>query len=287
MKKLTALVTISALLMCCASASAQSCVSGYARGERRAVLSSYKAPEQILSRMAVLAELSADGAYSQAQRQALYNEFDALRTYLGVLGSSARPWLSTTAQSFLATVIEPGYLNLNGLTFLGATIPESQQLSRLALDAVNISLSDLEICLSGAWEQVPLVGSPNTGNCGGGYLASERRAVRYLASRARNVLQDLKRKALVAVNQPAVSLSERTLRQQDFSYRREDLEIISADFYPLLQSANFVATVMDPVYLDIATATVDGPTVAQAQVNAGLALSRINTAINTLNGCVQ
>lgn len=287
MKKLTAVLTLAVFLMCSVNAWAQSCVAGYARGERDAVISSFKAPEQILTRMATLAELSADAAYSQTQRLALYNEFDALRSYLAVLGSSARPWLSSSAQGFLAAVIEPGYLNLTGQTFIGATIPESQLLSRLALDAVNESISGLNICLSSAWERVPLVGSPNTGNCAGGYQASERRTVRRLALRARAVLQDLKRKAQVAVNQPAVSLAARTLRQQEFAYRREDLEIISADFYPLLQSANFVATVMDPVYLNIATATIDGPTVAAAQINAGLALNNINAAISTLNGCVQ
>ncbi len=286
MKKITTILTLTGLLLCSFNAWAQSCVSGYPRSERRAVLASYEAPEQLLTRMAELAEQSANGPYSQTQRLALESEFNALRTHIGVLGQSARPWLSSAAQSFLAGVVNPGFLNLTGHTLIGATVYESQLLSRLALDAVNSGISDLKTCLSGAWEQVPLVGTPNTGNCGGGYLPSERRAVRSLASRARDILEDLARKARRATNAPA-SRAERAVLQHEFAYRRESLEILSADFYPLLGSANFVATVMDPVFLNIATAMIDGPTAAEAQVNARLALDSVNVAIGTLNGCVR
>jgi flagellin len=123
----------------------------------------------VLSRLAELAEQSANGVFSTTQRSALQNEFTALgseieriavtttfngvRLLSGSSGVSLQVGFDSASTSQISITNVNGTLNALGLaannsssltfSISGSTISDGQSASRLALDAVNAAISSL------------------------------------------------------------------------------------------------------------------------------------------------
>jgi len=278
-----------ALILClffASSVSAQICAGGYDRNDRAVVVAQDTQADYLLSRMADVAELSANGVFSVTQRLALLNEFEALRAALGTFGDSDRNGVSGRTNQFLGAVIDANYLGLASLTVIGGTIEESQSNARIALDGVNLARAALKTCLWGSWERHPIVGSPNDGVCAGGYSPRDFLQVQRQINAARGILNRMRQLAYKAAN-GAFSVSQRNLLNFDFEYLREDLDILGSRYRPFASSKTnqFLSTLIDPVFLGLMTSTLSGQYILEAQDNARAALAAIGSAFSTLSNC--
>lgn len=263
------------------------CSVGYDRAQRVFVLAELDPIEERLERMAFLAEWSAGSGLSLNQRLALEQEFIALREWVQVAGMNPPQSFNARSALFFDDVVDSQYLGLTGLTLIGASIQEAQMNSRNALDRVQQGHLLLELCLAGSWERVPLKGTPNTGDCAGGYDRRDGILVRTLHRRAQRMLKRLRTTAYESAV-GVFSAFERRLRQFEFEFDREDIELLGQVNLSgaSTRTRNFVATVLDPTYLGIQNSTVSGPTIEESQRLAREALSHVVGAQRELRRCV-
>lgn len=267
-------------------ASAQSCSVGYDRSERARVQASDTRVDRYLARMAELAELSASGAFSLTHLTALDYEFQALMTALRAEGDRNRPRLSVRANTFLNEILDPDYLGLSGLSIRGNTIEASQQLARIALDAVNRSYSSIDSCLAGSWDRVALVGVPDDGQCAGGYNRADRRIVRRELRETEAYLSMLAWLAEDSAN-GVFSVTQRNIQQFDLEFSREEIELQGRRTFPGVsrRTRSFLRTVIDPTFLGIERSIINGTTIEQSQANARDTLAAVQDALSTLRRC--
>lgn len=281
-----ALITL--LLLAPIATYSQSCNGGHERLIRSAMVTTGKEPVQILVRMAALAELSANGNYSQPQRSALDNEFVALAQEIDRIGNDGDPAFGARGNSFLNSTIDTSFLQLSSQRLLGSTIEESQILSRQALDAVNSAQVTLLLCMGGSWDRIIVSGSPNQGNCAGGYSRADRIRVREVLAETKKILNKLERMAQQGAS-AIESLNLRQVRQDDFDYQREEIELLSNSVIRIwpttLQTRNFLQTVIDAMYLGIDQSTLMGRSALEAQLNSQRAFQDIIAAKATIDLC--
>jgi hypothetical protein len=280
------LIVLCAVLGLLGETSAQVCSVGYDRSERRPIQASGDRVSELFDRMAQLAEMSASETISMTQRLALENEFHALKDALREAGDRNRPRLSVRGNTFLHEVIDPDYLGLTELRLRGDSIAESQQLARIALDAVNQARSLLTFCLSGSWDRVALVGTPNDGPRGGGYSRADRRIVSREIRGAQASLSTLAWIAHQSAN-GVFSTTQRAIQQFDFEFTREDIELRGRGNFPGVsrRTRTFLRTVIDPTFLGIDQSVVNGESIEESHVNAGAALERVRGALSNLDRC--
>jgi hypothetical protein len=268
-------------------ADAQSCSVGYARGERSQILAVSPAARPILQRMAVLAQRSASNAVNNPMRYAMFNEFSAWRNELTSYGDHPRPWLSDRAQTFIGDIIDSEILGLNTITgFVGASEEESQELSRAALDQINIAIGALPVCFATSWDQLSFE-AVDSANCFGGFNQVNRKIVQSRARAALSVLDKLSRQAQVGMQAVEGSV-ERQERQAEFAFVREEIKIIGSEMIPAIpvQSAQFIQAIFEPASLQIDTATLSGQTLQEAQANSAAALVAIVGAQKLIRSCI-
>ncbi len=273
---------IMAVLGLVSSGNAQVCSVGHTRSQRPLVLEQQSYANQILTRMSELATLSASGVYSQTQRMALNNEFHAWKSEMDRFGAEPRLHATSRTRDFLDDVVDADFLGLASATILGSTIEESQRLSREALDAVNIALSQLSVCLAGSWDRLEIVGEPNGGDCAGGYDRRDRVTVLVHMLRAVakiRALADIARDSAFGV----YGVTQRTVRQFELEYTREEVEILGESFVPRVsrRTRHFLRTVIDPIFLNTLEARVDGENVYKSQQHALAALASFKDARRT------
>ncbi len=262
------------------------CAGGYDREDRSLVTKQYLPLEEMFSRMVELAVMSSNGTLSATQRMALDAEFQAWKGEIEHYGDLTRRGASDRTNLFLASVIDPTYLSLSTSVLTGAN-PLGQENSRASLDAVNDAISTLQVCLWGSWERHSIEGSPNDQSCAGGFSREDRKLVlrEYLA--ARTILSKMAGMAETVANS-VLSTSQRAMMDFDFEFTREQLDIFGSRVRRLAsrKTNRFLTTVIDPIYLDLSTSTLNGETVAEMQANARDALDAVNNAVSTLTACM-
>lgn len=267
------------------TADAQTCSVGYARGERPQILAVLPAARPILDRMAILAERSASNEVSDAMRYAMFNELYAWRDVLNSYGDHPRPWLSARSQSFIGDVIDAQNLGLNSITgFVGATEEESQDLSRNALDTINMAIGSLPLCFATSWDRVPFV-AVDSANCFGGFNPADLKIVRQRARAVLPILSDLSRQAQAGTQAVEGSI-QRQQRQAEFAFAREEIKILGAEMIPGIAGGQFVQAILDPASLQIDSSTLAGQTVTEAQTNSAAAVVAIRRAEKLIRSCI-
>lgn len=259
----------------------------YEREVRVNVIAKTEYPLQILDRMADLAELSADGRTSQTARLALENEFVALREEIDRVGALTHAALGVRAQSVLSSTLNSMALNLGTLTLVGATAFESQSRSLSALYHIQATREGLRIWAVGSWDRVAVSGTPNGGNCAGGYAARDRAFVLSEIAAVRSILVQLRRMAEESSN-GVFSSSERQVRQYDFEYSIEEIEVRATRPIALalsFRTRTFLTSVLDAQFLAIHKIQIGGNTVEESQKNATDALAALQSALYTLSYC--
>lgn len=266
----------------------QGCNGGYERLTRSAMVVSGKEPVQILMRMAALAEQSANGIYSQTQRSALDSEFVALAQEIERIGNVGNPAFGVRGNAFLDSTIDTTFLQISSLRLLGNTIEESQRLSRQAIDATNAAQVVLQQCMGGSWDRIIASGSPNQGNCAGGYDRVDRLRVREALAETKKILNKLERMAQQGASK-IDSLGMRQVRQDDFDYLREEIELLSNSLLRIwpttLRTRQFLQTFIDAMYLGIDQSTLMGRSALEAQINAQRAVQDIIAAKALIDLC--
>jgi len=270
------------------TADAQTCSVGYARAERTQILAVLPAARPILQRMAELAQRAASNTVGNPMRYAMYNEFSAWRGVLTGYGDHPRPWLSSRAQTFIGDLIDSKNLGLDAITsFVGASEAESQELSRNALDAVNVATASLTVCFSTSWDHLSFAAIDSAG-CFGGFYPANLKIVQSRARAALSVLSKLSRQAQ-AGTQAVEGSVERQQRQAEFAFVREEVKIIGSEMIPVLagnQSAQFIQSIFDPASLQIDSAILTGQTILEAQTNSAAALAAVEGAQKLIRSCI-
>ena len=276
---------------------AQSCFGGYERNDRGDVKLLIEAPIGALNRLAELAQLSASGELSQPQRMALQNEFRAhLTGFMNPYRNHSRPWLSARARAFLSDVLDPEYLALEDLRLVGGTPEESITLSLNALNQVNNALNYLQTCAWGSWDRLTFSGQSSK-RCFGGFMKFDAEYLQNLGNSALTVLAELRQQAQAA-STAIDPVGEREKRNLDFIFTREEIKILGSEtgFYPINEGSGyrslsnegrvFMHAIFDPASLNLANATLQGDTLADAQANARAAVDAINRAEKRIKYCI-
>lgn len=266
--------------------SAQVCAGGYSRDDRDLVMRQSEQPYLYFTRMQELAGMSANGVFSITQRLALENEFIALKQALSEFGDRRRRRASAQTNRFLGDVIDSAYLGLTPLTITGPSIAQAQENARNAIDGLNQAEAAFVACLWGSWDRHQIVGTPNDGNCGGGFDRRDRAQVRRRVHQAMDILANMSGEAQQGANS-VFALSQFTLIDFDLDYYREDLDILGNQFVPGVsnRTRRFLRTVLDPIYLGIDSQHIAGGSIAESQQLSRDLLAALNDATSTLYVC--
>ncbi|MCB0328394.1 MAG: hypothetical protein KDD70_01990 [Bdellovibrionales bacterium] len=260
--------------------------SDYPRSDRPAMNTEIIRTRIYLNRMAELAEMAAQGGWSSPQLSALANEFHALKEEINRFTSITINLLSARSNNFRAERFSTSGLGLANTELSIDATTVGQKLNRIVLDEVNTAISNLVVEAASLWRRIAISGTPNTGNCAGGYDSGDAGAVRRALNQAVQILLD-SYNLLQGPANGTMSLFERSVVNAQFDYNKEELELLGERNFANLstQTQHFLRTVIDPIYLDINDKGVTAPTVQQAQAQANEAIAAIAGAYTVLSVC--
>ncbi len=122
------------------------CGGGYDSRDKSTVLIRTAGAKRIVTQMASYAEKVANDNVSWLSIRGLDADFQFLKQELDIYGSKNLSNVSPKTRKYLMTVLDPIFLGLIDLGFVGLTIEESQNRARSALDVLNQATFDLSQC---------------------------------------------------------------------------------------------------------------------------------------------
>lgn len=239
-----------------------------------------------LMRMVELAEWASIGGLSEGQLSALSSEFEAIKREVDRVSTTEQALLTTASNRFKAESFSTQGLGLSSVSISTDPTPHGQALNRQVLDEVRSAISNLSVEAATAWRRIAIAGSPNRGNCAGGYAAADYAQVRKVLNEATALLTrnfDL----LDPIVNGNLSIAGRTVANAEFDYLKEELELLGEKRRPSLlpRTQNFIRTLVDPIYLDINDKVISSPMNAEAREQANRARVAIAAAYETINIC--
>lgn len=258
----------------------------YTRRDRAIIFAEAKRQQLFLSRMAELAELSSDGGFSSPQLMALANEFQALKIEIDHLTQAAVSILTPQSNAYRATKFSTTGLGIANLSIDTSATTQGQANNRMTLDSVNAAIALMNEFAANDWQHVSINGSINNGTCAGGFAQQDARYVRRTLAKAASILVDGYKKASEVLDSD-LSRSQRFVVNADLEFLKEDLEILGESNHSLVQpqTATFLRTIIDPVYLNIVNEQINAPTLNAARQQALHAKTALAGAYQVLINC--
>ena len=284
MWRITFLVLFSALVHLPSMTHAQGVE--YRRVDRPTIIVEGLRIEAYLSRMAEIAEITANGGFTSPQLSAFASEFSALKQEIDNISSVPLGAIGIVSNRFRQNEFSVAGLNLSSSSISIDSGTAGQIRNRQVLDEVNVAISELGVKAASHWQRVPISGSPFVDGCAGGFNTSDTATVQRVVNQTNKVLlsifQDLR-----PVAAGEFGLSQRLKVNAELDYAKEEIEILGERPRPQLsaRTQRFLNTVIDPVFLGINDKQVDAATVSEAQQQARQATSALGLAYNILIGC--
>ncbi len=240
--------------------------------------------DSILEEMKSIATKSS-GVIPHSDRIELQADYERQTLRLRRVGLRGHRRLSRRGNVFIETLVSPAALSIEDTRVYGDSVAEAQLLSQEAISAIWQAKRTNMLCFSGSFDRVPFEGEENNGQVDYDFVhdsASEEaiRAAQRVTLRSVGIMHQY---ATIAALAP-MGILQRELWQNDILFFLGELELYGRRERVNLpeETARYLDTVVDPLFLAISDVQITGDTIVEAVEHSEDAADRLGRALGVL-----